>query len=191
MWERGHIKEEDIIATVHGDDITIGGERSAVESLIRMISKQYEIKKQVIGEEPDHEKSGRILNRVIKWNHNGITIEADQRHVREILKGLALEQADRSATPCGVERMDEGKGESRRKQEQTQAQHERDNANDGDDRDRPRMVDDNDPDSQALTNGDITCGANQLCVTRPTMFASMQVCCVTKPLEDPCQPGSS
>ena len=33
------------MATVHGDDITIGGQRSAVESLIKMISKKYEIKK--------------------------------------------------------------------------------------------------------------------------------------------------
>ena len=122
MW-RGHIKEEDIIATVHGDDITIGGERSAVECLIRMISKNYEVKKQVIEEDLDLEKSGRILNRVIKWNHNGITSEADQRHVREILKGLELEQANRSATSCGVERMDEDKGESRCRQEQTQAEH--------------------------------------------------------------------
>ena len=39
-----------------------------MEFLIRMISKKSEIKKQVIGEETDHEKSGRILNRVIEWN---------------------------------------------------------------------------------------------------------------------------
>ena len=107
---RGCIKEEDIVATVHGDDITIGGERSAVELLIKMTSKRYEIKKQVIGEDPDIEKSGRILNRVIVWNRDGITIEADQRHVREILKGLELERANHSATPCAVERKDEGKG---------------------------------------------------------------------------------
>ena len=44
-------------------------------------SRSMEIKKQVIGEEPDDEKSGRILNRVIEWNRDGITIEADQRHV--------------------------------------------------------------------------------------------------------------
>ena len=36
--------------------ITIAGEKSAVECLIRMISKRYEIKKQVIGEDPDLEK---------------------------------------------------------------------------------------------------------------------------------------
>ena len=70
---------------MHGDDITIGEERSTVEILIIIISKRYEIKKQVIGEDPDLEKSGRILNRVIVWNRDGITIEA-QRHVREILK---------------------------------------------------------------------------------------------------------
>ena len=37
----------------------------------------------------------------------GITIEADQRHVREILKGLELERANHFATPCAVERKDE------------------------------------------------------------------------------------
>ena len=97
--ERSHQgRGEYIVATVHGDDITIGGQRSAVEFFIRMISRKYEIKKQVIGEDPHLEKSGSILNRVIEWNRDGITIEADQRHVREILKGLDLERANRSVT---------------------------------------------------------------------------------------------
>ena len=56
-----------------------------------MILRKYEIKKQVIGEDPDFEKSGRILNHVIDWDRDGITIKADQRHVREILNGLELE----------------------------------------------------------------------------------------------------
>ena len=34
-------QEEDTVATVHGDDIRIGGERSAVEFLIKMTSKRY------------------------------------------------------------------------------------------------------------------------------------------------------
>ena len=51
MW-RSRIKGEDVVATVHGDDITIGGQRSAVESLIKMISKKYEIKKQVLRGRP-------------------------------------------------------------------------------------------------------------------------------------------
>ena len=58
------IKSEHVVVSVHRDDITIGGERSA-----------------------DLEKSGRILNRVTKWVRDGITIEANQRHVRNIFEG--------------------------------------------------------------------------------------------------------
>ena len=131
VW-KGHIKGEDIVATEHGDDITIGGERSAVEFLTKMMSRKYEIKKQVIGGAQDLEKSGRILNRVIEWNRDGLTIEADQRHVMEILQGLELERANHTATPCAVDRKDEdGAGndeskerESRRGRGQTQTKHE-------------------------------------------------------------------
>ena len=105
---------------LHGDDITIGRKRSAVEFRIRMMSRKYEIKKQVIGEDADFEKSGRILNRVIERGRDGITTEADQRHVRELVKDLVLEQENRSATPCAVESKNEGdavsdesKGENR------------------------------------------------------------------------------
>ena len=33
-----------------GDDITIGGQRTAVEFLIKMTPKKYEIRKQVLGQ---------------------------------------------------------------------------------------------------------------------------------------------
>ena len=61
--ERPHQVARSAVATVHGDDITIGGQRTVVEFFIKMISREYGIRKQVIGEEPDLEKSGRILNR--------------------------------------------------------------------------------------------------------------------------------
>ena len=78
-----------------------------VEFLIKMTSKKYEIRKQVLGGDPDLEKTGRTLNRVIEWDRDGITIEAD---VRQIMKGLELERADHSATPCDVAKRDECKG---------------------------------------------------------------------------------
>ena len=78
----------------------------------------------MIAEDSDLEKSGRILNRVIEWNRDGIVIEADQRHVREILKGLEPERANHSATPCVVDRKDEDKGESRHEQGRNQIGHE-------------------------------------------------------------------
>ena len=44
---QGCIKGEHVVATVHGDDITICGESLAVELLIETISRKYESKKQV------------------------------------------------------------------------------------------------------------------------------------------------
>ena len=79
-----------------------------VEFFSKKVSRRYEIKMQVIGEDADFEKSGRILNRVVQRDRDGTTIEADQRDVREILKDLELERANHSTTPCAVERKDEG-----------------------------------------------------------------------------------
>ena len=70
------------------------------------------------------------------------------------MKGLELERANHSATPCDVARRDELKGENRCRRGQTK--HRWDDVNDDDDNDRPRMADDDANDSQALTGGDIT-----------------------------------
>ena len=126
------------------------------------------------------------MNSVIAWNRDGITIEADQRHVREILKGLELERANHSATPCAMERKDEGKGEHRRRQGQVQTEHEREDMDNGDKRDR-LQADDND--SPALAGGSITrcrtlaAQISYLSQDRPDLkFASMRVsCAMAKP----------
>ena len=90
VWQ-GCINVKHIVATLHGDDITIGGERSVVEFLIRMTSRKHETKKQAIGEDVRHHNRG-----------------GSETHVREILKDLELERANHSATPCPVERENEG-----------------------------------------------------------------------------------
>ena len=77
-----------------------------------MTQRTYEVKKQVTGEDVAFEKTGRILNRVVKWGRDGIMIEADQRHVREMLKDLAVERAKHATTPCTVERKKEGNARS-------------------------------------------------------------------------------
>ena len=74
--------------------------------------------------------------------------------------------------------------ESRHGPGQTRTEHEWSNASNSDDRDRPQMADDDDLDSQALANGDITryralvARISYLSQDRPDLkFASMQVCC--------------
>ena len=86
------------------------------------------------------------MNRFIEWGCDGIAIEADQRHSREMLKDLELERANHSATPCAVKRKSEGnarsdesKGENRCGQGQTQTEHEWDGMGDGDG-DMPQQV---------------------------------------------------
>ena len=103
VWQ-GRIKGEHVVTTVHGDDITIGGNSRPWNSSSKTTSKRYEIMKQVIGEDRDLKKSGRMLNRVIEWGRDGITLAADQRHVREMVKALDLERANHRATPWSVER---------------------------------------------------------------------------------------
>ena len=130
-------------------------------------------------------RAAEKLNRVIEWGRDGITIEAVQRHVREILKDLELEQANHSATPCAVARKNEGNGrsdeskrESRRGQGQTQTTHEWDGMSDGDDKDRSHMAGDDANVSQALTGGDITKDRALVARGPDLKFASMRVCCV-------------
>ena len=47
--------------------------------------------------------------------------EADQRHVREMLKGPELERANHSATPCAVERKNEATQGGTKARESTDA----------------------------------------------------------------------
>ena len=72
--ERPH-QEEDVVATVHGDDIQYN--RCATDG--SRVPHQDDIPK--VGDQetgtrgnPDLEKTGRMLNRVIEWDRDGITI---------------------------------------------------------------------------------------------------------------------
>ena len=115
----------------------------------------------------------------LRWDRDGITTEADQRHVRGILKDLELERANHSASPGAVERRNEGnarsdqsKGENRCGQVQTQTKHEWDGMSDGDDWDRPHMADD------FMRYRALGARISYLPQDRPDLkFASMQVCC--------------
>ena len=58
---QGCIEGEHVLATVLGDDITIGGERVAVEFFANRTSRTNEMKEQVRGEDPHLEKNARIF----------------------------------------------------------------------------------------------------------------------------------
>ena len=88
-----------ISASVHGDDVTVKASREDAEWLIRKFKERYEIKTQMIGEAVDLNKQLQILNRTVRWSSRGLWIEADPRHVKEVIKALGLEGASPAPTP--------------------------------------------------------------------------------------------
>ena len=88
-----------ISASVHGDDVTVKASREDAEWLIEQFTKRYEIKTQMIGEAADLDKQLQILTRTVRWSSRGLWIEADLRHVKEVIKALGLEGASPAPTP--------------------------------------------------------------------------------------------
>ena len=95
-------------ASVHGDDVTVKASRENAEWLIQKFEEKYEIKTQMIGETADLNKQLQILKRTVRWSSRGLWIEADQRHVKEVVQALGSEGASPSPT-AGVA----AKGETR------------------------------------------------------------------------------
>ena len=48
------------------------------------------MKTQIMGAAADLPKSVKILNRVLTWSNQGIWMEADPRHVQEVITALGL-----------------------------------------------------------------------------------------------------
>ena len=88
-----------ISASVHGDDVTVKASREDAEWLNRKFKEMYEIKSQMIGEAADLDKQLQILNRTVRWSSRGLWIEADPRHVEEVVRALGLEGASPAPTP--------------------------------------------------------------------------------------------
>ena len=88
-----------ISASVRGDDVTVKASREDAEWLIRKFKERYEIKTQMIGEAADLYKQLQILNRTVRRSSRGLWIEADPRHVKEVIRALGLGSASPAPTP--------------------------------------------------------------------------------------------
>ena len=63
------------------------------------MSNKYEAKHQLIEPGRDHLKKMKVLNREIEWHEKKITMEADGKHVKAVIKELGLEHAKVISTP--------------------------------------------------------------------------------------------
>ena len=100
---RHHDRNIDLV--VHGDDFTALGTRDQIAWLERGLSAKYPIKMRgimspnaVSGGEGDVEEI-TVLNRVLRWDAQGIQYEADPRHAEIIIRELGLLGSKGVSTP--------------------------------------------------------------------------------------------
>ena len=85
-------KERQLRLVVHGDDFTILGNEENLDWFRKAIQETFEVTiRGRIGPSPRDSKSIKLLNRVIEWNDQGITYEADQRHADMIVGMLGYQ----------------------------------------------------------------------------------------------------
>ena len=86
----------------HGDDFTILGTDNDLNFVIGAIKKEFEVKvRGRLGSGKEDDKSVRILNRIIRWTHSGIRVEADPRHVEILIKEMGFRRIQYRGHPWG------------------------------------------------------------------------------------------
>ena len=74
--------KKDMHIVVHGDDFTTLGYDSDLDWLNDEMKKKFAIKSTRIGPASDDDKSLKILNRIVEWTPQGITIEGGPKAFR-------------------------------------------------------------------------------------------------------------
>ena len=72
-----------------------------------VLQKVYDLKATILGPEKHHEHELRILNRVVRWDKDGISYEGDQRHADVIIEQLKLGDKKPLSSPGAPEIMAE------------------------------------------------------------------------------------
>ena len=85
-------KDRDIMVFLHGDDFVSSGSPENLKWFKSVLSSKYCIKTTVIGEDSKFEKQVRVLNRLVRWwPGEGVTIEADPRHVEILIESVEVQ----------------------------------------------------------------------------------------------------
>ena len=88
---------------VHGDDFTIAGPQANLKKFADFLSTKYLVKiRGTLGSGPTDDDEITLLNRVIKWGPQGISLEADPRHTELVIKDLGLDMNTNGSTIPGA-----------------------------------------------------------------------------------------
>jgi len=97
---------------VHGGDFTFLGTDKALDEIEKNMNREFLCKVEGrIGSGRSDKKEARVLGRVIKWSEDGLTYEADPRHVEILIRDLGIGEERTVVTP--------GTKEEKRSEEET------------------------------------------------------------------------
>ena len=88
---------EDCSVMVHGDDIVVVGSEKLTQKLEKSPETAYTVKCGILGGGNGELDEIRVLNRVIRRDGQGLTLEADPRHAEIVVSDLGLERKKTSA----------------------------------------------------------------------------------------------
>ena len=79
------------------------GSKIATRKLQKVLEDAYKIKCEVLGDEQGEVSEIRVLNRIVRRDEKGFTIEADPRHAELAIRDLELTTAKGSKLPGSKE----------------------------------------------------------------------------------------
>ena len=65
---------------------------------------RFEIKTTIVGDSPEEQKEGRVLNRIVRITEHGWEYEPDQRHADMIIEAMGLQNSKGVSTPAEEEK---------------------------------------------------------------------------------------
>ena len=91
----------DILLCVHVDDLLCTGLRDNLMWLKKQLLKEYELETMLIGDDDDAdmEKKAVYLGRTLEWSENGLGVRPGRRHVRSLLRELAIDSCRSISMP--------------------------------------------------------------------------------------------
>ena len=98
-----HSEMDDCGVMVHGDDFVAVGSKAATKRIQKTLEDAYKVKCETLGGEKDDLSEIRELDRVIRREAQGYTLEADPRHAELVIRDLGLTDAKPSKLPGSKE----------------------------------------------------------------------------------------
>ena len=109
----------DVVVFVHGDDFLVLAEEGELDWFRGELAGRFETKfRGRMGPDGGDTHELRVLNRVVRWDGNGVEYEADQRHAELICEHTGTKDGNSVVTP-GVKQEQDGDDEELPKGQQS------------------------------------------------------------------------